>query len=720
MRQVFQDLRSGATTVDEAPAPGPRGNCLLIRTRRTLISAGTERMLVEFGKASLIGKARSQPDKVKQVLDKIKTDGLLATLEAVFRRLDEPLPLGYCNAGVVLEVGRTVTEFKPGDRVISNGPHSEIVAAAKNLCAKIPDDVDDERAAFTVLGSIALQGIRLAGPTLGEKFVVYGLGLVGLVAVQLLRANGCEVMGVDLNPDRLALARSFGAVGVHAGETDAMTAANAWTLGQGVDGVLIAAAAKTDEIIHHAAEMCRRRGRIVLVGVVGLNLRRPDFYEKEQTFQVSCSYGPGRYDPAYEEGGQDYPRGFVRWTAQRNFEAVLEMIRGGRLAVGDLVTHRFPLAEAPEAYRKVSEDRKALAVLLEYAADADRSGRVEITRPPAAGAGKARVAVIGTGNFAKVTMGPALARTGATIAYACDLNGAAAAHFARGNGALQATSDYHDILGDPDVDAVLVTVGHSLHARLVCEVLDAGKHAFVEKPLAMSPEEVRQVLAASRRAPDRLVMVGYNRRFSPHVVKIKQLLAGRSEPLAMNMTINAGMVPIDHWMNDPVRGGGRIVGEGCHFIDLMIHLTGSKVRTVAATWMDGVAVKEEKMSISLGFDDGSVGTVNYFANGPKSYPKEMVEVFSEGRVLRLENYRKTLGYGVAGFRKFKTSRQDKGHRAELAAFCDRVAAGGEALIPLDELVNSTLASFAAMTAARDRRTVTLPEEYAEVFAGEAS
>jgi predicted dehydrogenase len=693
----------------------PVGGQVLIRSRASLISAGTEKMLVEFGKAGLLAKAKAQPDKVKQVIDKIKTDGLLPTLEAVFNRLGEPLPLGYCNVGEVVEVGPGVTEFKPGDRVASNGPHAEMVCVPKHLCAKIPDGVSDEDAAFTVLASIGLQGLRLVEPTFGEKVVVYGLGLIGLVTVQLLQANGCEVLGVDVSEERLKLAEQYGATTVNAAAGgDPVAAASAWTEGKGVDAVLITASAKTDEIIHNAAEMCRKRGRIVLVGVVGLDLRRSDFYEKELTFQVSCSYGPGRYDDAYEQGGRDYPYGFVRWTEQRNFEAILAALAAGRLDVSTLITHRIGLDEAPQAYNIIATDRSALGVILEYAPQADTARAIEVNPAVAKAASGATLGLIGAGNFSKMTLMPALSKTDARLKYIADLNGAAAKHLASKFSAEQAITDYQDILGDPDVDAVLIAVGHSLHARMVCEALAAGKHAFVEKPLAMNTDEIAQVLQAAQARPDRHVMVGFNRRFSPHTKKIKHLLAGRSEPLAMNMTINAGMIPPDVWVHDPVRGGGRIIGEGCHFIDLLSHIAGSEVVQVASAKMgQGVAVQEDKMSIVLSFADGSVGTVNYFGNGSKSYPKEMLEVFSEGRVLRLDNFRRLDGYGVSGFKKFKTSRQDKGHQAEFAAFVDRVATGGEPLIPLKQLVNITLASFAAMTSAAEARTVVLAEEYAD-------
>jgi len=763
-----------------------------------VISAGSERTIVEFGKGSWLAKARSQPEKLEQVLQKLRTDGVVPTLEAVFAKLDEPLPLGYCNAGVVVEQGAGSreqgggraegSEFRAGDRVVSNGPHAEFVAVPRNLCARIPDGVTDEQAAFTVLGSIGLQGIRLLQPTLGERVVVSGLGLIGLMTVQLLRAHGCDVLGVDLNPRRLALAEEYGARTVNVGAGgDPVAAVNAWTHGVGADGVIITASAKSDELVHQAAQMCRKRGRIVLVGVVGLNLRRSDFYEKELTFQVSCSYGPGRYDEKYEQAGQDYPIGYVRWTEQRNFEAVLSMLASGRLNVDKLITHRFPLADAAAAYGVVGSDPGALGVILQYPVEARRETRLVLREPSATAAGKAVVGVIGAGNFSKMTLMPALAKTPARIKCVCDLNGAAAAHLARKHGAESALTDAAQLLADPEVNAVFVAVGHHLHARFVCEALRAGKHVFVEKPLAMNVEQVREIVATAGsreqgaggaddrrlttddsgqgagsgeregrttddrrqttagrergagsrergagsreqgvrgqrsevgggsklRAPSsQLLMVGFNRRFSPHAVRMKSLLTERSEPLTLSMTVNAGFIPKEHWVHDPVRGGGRIIGEACHFIDLMVFLTGSLVKTVAAVMMGpGAAVRDDKMSILLGFEDGSVGTVNYFANGSKAYPKELLEVFSQGRVLRLDNFRKTEGYGFRGFKRFTTWRQDKGHQAEFAAFVERVERGGEPLIPLRELVNVTLASFAAVISADQRRTVEMDQEF---------
>jgi hypothetical protein len=690
-------------------------------------------MLVEFSKGGLIAKARSQPDKVKQVLDKIRTDGLMPTVETVFKRLDEPLPLGYCNVGRVIEVGSGTTGFKVGDIVASNGPHAEIVCVPQNLCAKVPDNLDPELATFTVLGSIGLQGLRLAKPSLGEKFVVYGAGLIGLVTVQLLRASGCEVLAVDLSEERLQMAASFGAMVCNGAKADPLAVAGAWTQGAGVDGVIITASAKTDEIVHQSAEMCRKRARIILVGVVGLNLRRSDFYEKELTFQVSCSYGAGRYDDAYEQKGQDYPLGYVRWTEQRNFQAILGAMASGQLDVSPLITDRLPFEDAQNAYARISGDSSTLGVVLKYSGQPETGQTVSIIQKPSKPESACVAAMIGAGNFAKMTMGPALAKTTARLKYvSARTNGAAARHIAEKYHFENATTDTDAIWDDPEVNTVFITTGHNSHASLVKKGLESGKHVFVEKPLCLTKEELNSIIetcnnlsfsslqppvsslqppvsslhSSSSRLPS--LIVGFNRRFSPHIQKIKQLLAGRGEPLAMNFTCNAGIIPPDVWVHDSEVGGGRIIGEACHFIDLLSYIAESPVASVAAFQMEkGVAVQEDKMSIVLRFEDGSVGTVNYFGNGSKQYPKETMEIFSDGRVLRMDNFRKTEGYGFGKFKSFKTRAQDKGHGVQFGAFVDRVTQGGEPLISMNELVNVTLASFAAVASANEGRMVHL-------------
>ncbi|PDV99973.1 bi-domain-containing oxidoreductase [Candidatus Chloroploca asiatica] len=705
MKQIAHNLKTGETELLNTPTPTCAAGQFLIATRRSLISVGTERMLVEFGQGNLITKVRSQPQKV---LDKIKTDGLLPTLEAVFARLDQPLPLGYCNAGVVLEVGQGVTGFAVGDRVVSNGPHAEVVAVPQNLCARIPDGVSDDAAAFTVLAAVGLQGIRLVNPTLGERVVVVGLGLLGLMTVQMLLANGCQVLGIDLDSQKCALARQFGAEAVDLSNgTDPVAAGMAFSEGRGVDAVVITASTKSSEPVHQAAQMSRKRGRIVLVGVTGLELSRADFYEKELTFQVSCSYGPGRYDELYEQKGQDYPFGFVRWTEQRNFEAVLDLMASGRMDATPLISRRVPLVQAPAVYQELVTDRSLLGVLLTYPDVQPALEQVVQVQPRIAKAPLARstpqhqvaVGVIGAGNFASLVLIPAVVKTGARLEAIATTTGRDAAIAARKFGFAQAVSDYRKILEHPAINTVFILTRHNTHARLIVEALAAGKHVFVEKPLALTQDELDQINAARQQAPNLQLLVGFNRRFAPLAVEMRKLLGARTEPLTMIYTVNAGAIPAHHWTQDPLVGGGRIIGEGCHFIDLLRFLAGHPIVNVSAHAIGaapGLAVREDKMTITLTFADGSLGTVHYFANGSKQFPKERLEVFSAGRILALDNFQRLHSYGWAGFKGQRLWRQDKGHGAEVAAFVERVAHGGSWLIPWEELADVTQATFAAV------------------------
>jgi predicted dehydrogenase/threonine dehydrogenase-like Zn-dependent dehydrogenase len=699
MKQILQNLSTGATEVADVPAPGAGAGQVSIRTSRTLISAGTERMLVDFGKANLLDKARQQPDKVRQVFDKIKTDGLLPTLAAVRNKLDQPLALGYCNVGRIIDVGLGAAGFAAGDRVASNGKHAEVATAPVNLCARIPDTVSDDEAAFTVVGAIALQGIRLAQPTLGEAVVVTGLGLIGQITVQLLRAHGCRVLGIDKDPARLALARTFGAETVDLSQgADPVAAAALFSRGRGVDAVIVTAATKSSEPMHQAALMCRTRGRIVLVGVTGLELSRDDFYKKELSFQVSCSYGPGRHDPEYEDKGHDYPVGHVRWTEQRNFEAVLDMLADRRLDVGPLISHRFTLERAQEAYDVVSGSEASLGILLEYPEGASepavRARTVNLAGaatacPPTGRADAApRVAFIGAGNYATAMLIPAFKAAGARLTTIVSGAGVTAVHAGRKFGFHQATTDAGAVFADPGIDAVVVTTRHDSHARFVLQALEAGRPVFVEKPLCLTLDELSAIesayaaRAASGRAP--IVAVGFNRRWAPHTVRMKSLLAGAAGPKSFVMTVNAGAIPAGHWTQDPAVGGGRIVGEACHFIDLLRCLAGSPIVRSSITGMAGPA--RDSATIQLSFDDGSIGTVHYLANGSKAFPKERLEVFAQGRVLQLDNFRVLRGFGWPGFSSHRLWRQDKGQQACAAAFLAAASGQSAAMTPFDEVV----------------------------------
>ena len=692
MKQVLQNIKNGSTEVADVPCPRVGRGQLLIRTTRTLVSAGTERMLVDFGKAGLIDKARQQPDKVRMVLDKIRTDGLAPTIAAVRNKLDQPMTMGYCNVGEVVEVGPGVGGFEVGDRVASNGKHAEMVAVPVNLCAKVPAAVSDDEAAFTVLGAIALQGIRLVQPTLGEAVVVTGLGLIGLVTVQLLRAHGCRVLGLDFDPAKLALARSFGAevVDLQAG-ADPVAAAAAFSRGRGVDAVIVTAASRSNEPMHQAALMCRKRGRIVLVGVVGLELSRADFFEKELSFQVSCSYGPGRYDPNYEDKGQDYPVGFVRWTEQRNLEAVLDMLAERRLDVATLVSHRFTVADAQQAYAVVGGTQASLGIVLQYPepTPANVAGRRSPTVALSGSAGPAMtgapvLSIIGAGNYAGAVLIPAFKAAGAQLGQIASAGGASSLHLGRKFGFAQATTDARALIADAGCDVVVVSTRHDTHAGYVLDALAAGKHVFVEKPLALSHADLDRIGAIAGGRPSQLLMVGFNRRFAPQVQRIHALLAGAPGPKAFVMTVNAGAIPANHWTQDPKVGGGRLLGEGCHFIDLLRFLAGAPIRAHQVVAMD--CATRDSVAVTLKFEDGSIGTIHYLANGSKSFPKERLEVFVAGRVLQLDNFRRLTGFGWPGFSKMNLWRQDKGQAVCAGAFIQAVKAGGTAPIPLAELL----------------------------------
>jgi predicted dehydrogenase/threonine dehydrogenase-like Zn-dependent dehydrogenase len=702
LKQIIQSFKTGHTVLEDIPAPVAKRGCVLIKTTRSLVSVGTERMLVEFGRANLLQKARQQPDKVKQVLDKIRTDGLKPTIDAVFNKLGQPLPLGYCNVGKVVAVGEGVTGFAIGDRVASNGPHAEYVCVPKNLVAHIPDNVSDDEAAFTVIGSIGLQGIRLCNPQLGETIVVVGLGLIGLITAELLIANGCRVVGIDLDPNKVTIAKKKGAIAINPQDgTDPVKYITEITGNIGADGVIITASAKTDEIISQAAKMSRKRGRIILVGVIGLNISRADFYEKELTFQVSCSYGPGRYDDNYEKAGIDYPLPFVRWTEQRNFQAVLHAISSGKLDVASLITERVPLAEFDKIYSNIG-NKQSIASILQYPEASSSSATVAVTNGNFS-AGNGGIGIIGAGNFTAMTMLPILSKIGAPLHTIASASGVSGTSLAKKYKIANSTTDYKSILADPAVALVIITTRHNEHAKMVIEGLHAGKHVFVEKPLALNKEELDSIVKAYNGS--KTLMVGFNRRFSPHMQKVKQLMG--SAPMNVIATMNAGNIPANVWVHDMKVGGGRIVGEACHYMDLITFLTGSKIKAVCMNAMgENPQANTDNASILLQYENGSTGVINYFANGSKAYSKERVEVYSQERTVITDNFRITEGFGIKGFTKLKTN-LDKGHAAQFQLLADRIKKGGSSLIPFDEIINTTLASFAAIESLMERRWVYL-------------
>ena len=699
VKQIIQHMGTGDTELIEVPVPQVPRNGLLVNTAVSLVSAGTERMLVDFGQSSLISKARQQPDKVRQVFDKMRTDGVLTTLDALRSKLGQPIPLGYCNVGSVAAVGVDAVGFAPGDRIVSNGPHAEVVRVSTNLAAKIPDGVSDEAASFTVVAAIGLQGIRLAEPTLGEAVVVTGAGLIGLLTIQLLRAHGARVLAIDFNEHRLALARQFGAETCNPGSTDPVAAGMAFSRGNGVDAVLITASTVSSEPVAQAARMSRKRGRIVLVGVAGLELSRADFYEKELSFQVSCSYGPGRYDASYEDGGHDYPFGFVRWTEQRNFEAILDMMADGRLDVMPLITHRYAIDDAGTAYRTLTDSKDALGIVLRYDRDATaRSSSTIVLSERHFAAGEPTLGVIGAGNYASRVLLPAFKAAGAQFSHIATAGSVSGVVEGRKLGFAAASSDLETIFASPDVNTIVIATRHDNHAPLVERALAADKHVFVEKPLGLDLNQVDAAEAAFEGAHargGRQLMVGFNRRFAPTTQRMYAALQRIAAPKAFVFTMNAGAIPVTHWTQDPAIGGGRIIGEACHHIDLMRFLCGHPITSISARRMGdapGVEVTEDKAVIVLGFADGSFGTIHYLANGGAVFPKERIEVFADGGVLQNDNFRSLRGFGWRGVKTMRALRQDKGQQACAAAFLDAVRSGTPAIPPAEifEVARATI------------------------------
>jgi predicted dehydrogenase/threonine dehydrogenase-like Zn-dependent dehydrogenase len=687
--------------------PEIQSGTLLIGSVSSLVSIGTERMMIDFGRASWLNKARLQPDKVRQVIEKIKTDGFAATLSAVNTKLDQAIPLGYSNVGKVLSVRADVEDFSRGDLVVSNGPHAEAVCVGKNLCVRVPKSVAAEEACFTVVGSIALQGIRLLQPTLGECFVVTGLGLIGLLAVQILRANGCRVIGIDFGSEKCGLARQFGAETFDLSEGgDPVALANHVTNGKGVDGVIITASTDSNDPVHQGALMCRKRGRIILVGVAGLELSRADFYEKELSFQVSCSYGPGRYDPDYEINGYDYPYGLVRWTEQRNFEAVLELMASGKIDVKPLITNRFEFEDALRAYETISSGG-ALGIVLNYGGKFsdgridDLDSNVILRSPGSKCPSKGVVGMIGAGGFTRQFLLPALVKTEVRLKTIISSKGVSGTQLGQKFAFECSSTDSDEVFGDSEIDIVMVTTRHDSHAGMVVKALGAGKRVYVEKPLCLNPEELDLIMNCYRGLLEKgkhpFVMVGFNRRFAPQVVQTKELLDRSTEPKAMTMVVNAGMIPSDHWTQDRSVGGGRIIGEACHFIDLLRFLGDSPISSVQTSFcaQSGNRGNCDSVTILLEFENGSTGTIQYLSNGHKAVSKERLDVYCGGKIVTLDNFRKMSGYGWKGFKRMNLWRQDKGHGAEMAALIKAVIEGGPSPIPFDEIVEVTKASFRA-------------------------
>ena len=686
MKQLAQNLRTGETLLLNVPVPLVRKGFVLIRSRKNLVSAGTERMLIEFSKANFLLKARQQPDQLRLIIDKVRSDGLWKTTRSVLRRLDQLLPLGYCNVGDVVAIGEGVEGFTIGDRVVSNGPHAEVVCVPVNLVAKVPDNVPDHEAAFTVLGAVGLHGVRLLAPALGERVAVIGLGLIGLMVVDMLRAQGCEVVGIEPDEDRRRIA---GEKAVKTIDPRKCTGKSISTQFGEMDGVIITASSKSGNVISMASAVSRKQGKIVLIGDVPLHLNRSDFYQKELRFQVSCAYGPGRYDHAYEEQGVDYPLPYVRWTVNRNFQEVLRLLGNGSLDVKPLVSNIVPFESYLNIYQRNS---RTLGTLIDYTGKCN-TGETVVPNPANAFVKQQVVAaVVGAGNFACMTLLPCL--RGKCVKYIASAGGLKAAELAAKYGIPYIATDYRKILEDDEVNLIIIATRHDQHVTIAADALRAGKHVFVEKPLSIDIRGIEEVKTALQNAQSPVSLtVGFNRRYAPHMIKMREFLEGG--PMNVVITINAGYVFGNAWIHDSVRGGGRLVGEACHFIDLVSWIAQSRIIEVCtnALTVRG-CLSSENATVLLRLANGSTGTVHYFSNGHSNYPKERIEVHSLGRTLILDDYKMLRGYGFEGFREMKTN-AGKGHQEQFDRLFECISSGKVPLIPLEDIWNSSRATLAA-------------------------
>jgi predicted dehydrogenase len=704
MKQVVQNFRTGLLKVESVPAPTISPCELLVANRVSLISPGTERSTVQVAQKNLLGKALDRPEMARKVVAAMQKDGVLATLHRVFDRLDTPAALGYSCAGVVLGVGRDVSGLSVGDWVACAGQnyasHAEIVSVPKHLCVKIPNGVSFEDASFVTLGAIALQGVRQAEPRLGDRVAVIGLGLLGQLTVQLLKASGCRVLGSDLDRSRRELAGELGA-DVVVGADELIEAARAFSQGHGVDCVIITASTKSNEPVETAGEIARQKGRVVVVGAVGMTLPREPYYKKELEFRLSMSYGPGRYDRSYEEQGHDYPFGYVRWTEQRNMEAFLDLIQQGSVKVARLVTNRYPIEEAEVAYQRLTDgSASSLGMLISYSSEIAVS-ELQICRlTPARSSGPVTLGLIGAGQHVRDMLLPVLSGLpDVTISAVCTGSGVTAKAIGGKCKAAYCTTDFRTVLRDRAVSAVLIGTRHDTHAEIVDEALQAGKHVFVEKPLCLTEDELDRIARSYEDAAARglQLWVGFNRRFSSHAAKIIEFFQGRRNPLVMVYRVNAGPLPATHWVQDPEVGGGRVIGEVCHFVDFMQAVCGARPVSVHAARIGGhtSGMADDQSLISLTFNDGSIGTVVYTAGGDTGLPKERFEAFGDGKAVTLDDFAVTEFYAQGKRTKHKTGVRDKGFEQEMRGFIASMAQGAEPAMRFDEIYAVTRACLLA-------------------------
>jgi predicted dehydrogenase/threonine dehydrogenase-like Zn-dependent dehydrogenase len=712
MKQLLQNLKTGKSTVQDVPVPTPRKGQALVKVEASLVSAGTERMVVEFAEKSLVGKARSRPDLVKQVIDKARREGLANTAQAAFNRLDQPMALGYSSAGTIVALGEAMEGVQVGQRVACAGGgyavHAEYNVVPRNLLTPLPETVDFESAAFTTLGAIALHGFRLAEPQIGENIAVIGMGLLGLLAAQIATAAGCNVLGIDVDPARITLASSLGLRAVL--REEAVDGA-AFTANRGFDAILICADTSSNDPVELAGAIARDRARVVATGAVGLTFPRKVYYEKEISFINSRSYGPGRYDLNYEEQGNDYPLSYVRWTEGRNFEAVIELMAKGQLNVKPLITHRFDIGEAAQAYEVITGKKKEpfLGVLLTYPVSVEKveSSRVVKFSVPKVQRSKAvTLGVLGAGLFANSVLLPSIKKAGdIELIGIASSGGLHAQHAGKKFGFQYATSEEDQILQDPNINTVAILTRHNTHAELLIKALQAGKHVFVEKPLAINSEQLELISTSLATHLQSLLTVGFNRRFAPLAQQLQSLVSKLQDPKYIHYRINAGAIPLNHWTQDPEVGGGRIIGEGCHFVDFITSLVGAAPVSVTAYALPaGGRYREDNVSMTFTFPDGSVGIVDYLANGDKSFPKERVEVFCGGQIAVLDDF-VSLQTVKDGKKSELKGAQNKGWVDEWKVFARSIREGGEPPIPYEQLIGVTKATFAAVDSFRRQETI---------------
>lgn len=712
MKQILQNTRSGEISVEEVPAPTLQPGRVLVRNAASVISSGTERSAVEDAKKNLLTRAKERPDAVRKVIDRVKSEGIGAAYSAIKAKLDSSVALGYSASGIVTAVAADVSDIKPGDRVACAGTgyasHAEVLSVPRNLCVRLPENIGFDEGAFGTLGAIALQGVRIAAPTLGESAVVIGLGLLGQITVQLLKATGCRVFGVDLDESKFALAAASGADKCST-PSEAPSLIQNWSRDRGADAVVITAGTSSNEPIDLAGEILRIKGRVVVVGLVPMNVPRANYFRKELSLTISMSYGPGRYDAEYEERGHDYPFAYVRWTEGRNIEAFLDLIANGSVDVKKLLTHRFPINSGRDAYALISGENKSpsLGILLEY--DQTREINSEPRQEFAAKSGNLSIGLIGAGDYARAMLLPHFKNEKAEFISVATASGVSAKNIAAQFGFANTAGSADEVIDDPGVNAVVIATRHDTHASYVAAALRARKHVFVEKPLALNELELNEVITAARDSKGSLT-VGFNRRFSPAARAAKDFFSHIDAPLSIVYRVNAGRIPREHWIHGPVEGGGRIIGEVCHFVDLMQFLTGSlptRVHAESLNSRSSASIDDDSIVVTIKFTDGSIGTIAYLAEGDKALAKEYVEIFAAGRSFVIDDFRKTHAYAGGKETIKKLGRQDKGQHDEVAAFCGLVRQGGEPLISLQSLAATARATFRILESLRTGRALPL-------------